>query len=214
MRFIIGNNDQEVLKNFLAIDKNKGYTRHLLTSFENIQKFIHEAAYNAAQRDKIFKEDLTIEQKFEKKHNIKSKVFDNSKSHQIPQSLPQQLTYQPVSTRKFKAKFLEFWNEEDYCKLTEQPGKVAKAMGDQGPEKASFDNQNGANWRKRQVTNLDKNFEVNLIDKLRFMKENLDRKLGNIDGNKSDDTMGDVEELRYDSLYAKSMVLRRKMNIL
>jgi hypothetical protein len=109
---------------------------------------------------------------------------------------------------------LEFWNEEDYCKLTEQPGKAAQAMGDQSPQKSNFDAQNGANWRKKQVTNLDKNFEVNLIDKLRFMREDLDGKVGCVDGNKSDDTMGDVEELRYDSLYAKSMVLRRKMNIL
>jgi hypothetical protein len=214
MRFIIGHNDQEVLKSFLEFDENKGYTRHLLTSFANIQKFIHEAAYKAAQRDKIFKQDLPLHQKFEKNHNIKCKVSDKPQSLQNSQPPEQQLTYQPVSTRKFKAKFLEYWNEEDYCELTEQPGKVTKANGDSRPGNATFDSQNGANYRKRQVTNLDKNFEVNLIDKLRFIRENLDGKMVNIDGNKSDDTMGDVDELRYDSLYAKSMVLRRKMNIL
>jgi hypothetical protein len=84
--------------------------------------------------------------------------------------------------------------------MTLGPPKAAQAIY---PKNVNFDSQN-----------LDKNFEGNLIGKIKFIKENLDRKMGNNDGDRSDDTMGDVDELRYDTLYAKSMVLRRKMNIL
>ena len=124
MRFIIRQNDQEVIKNFLSLDKNKGYTRHLLTTFASMQKLIHSSAFAAFQKDKIFKSDLAPVDKFEKKHNIKCKVFDDLHPSQDPDSSEEHLTYLPKSTRKFKAKFLQFWPQEDYLKITEQAPKA------------------------------------------------------------------------------------------
>ena len=198
--FIFKTNSDFIIDNFMSLDKIPGYTSHLLTHFEELYKMAYISAVKEKKLEKVPKKNY-----MEPFENINRKAHILTKSSVALEDITDggkpvkpvrngRIIYFPHNMVKFKRIYSRFADSQSCIK--------ALARADTNIDK-----------NKEHVSNLEDR-ELKIQEDLRFDKEINEHLLYNGDRIKSEGSMGDVDELKYDALYTKSIVLRKKMDML
>ena len=205
MKFLLQNNDKKTISTFQQLDKTKAYTNHLLDNFEEVFEIADKFARKDYQKTKLQKTGQKIPEKMTKNisYNFNKIMLPSSENH-----INNQIKYQTSTVRNFKNLFHKNYSNEDFFNVTGQ--------------NLTCCNQKNMNSKRRSVTLRDfkgitqgvlrtTHQERVSVSKIQFAKNNIEKGLI-CEDNESDNSMGDVDELKYDNLYTRSVVLRSKLD--
>ena len=195
--FLFKQNNLMVTDNFFMIDKFSGYMSHLLGNFEELCKLAYVDANKDHATDKNEKLRLDFFQKNYDK--VSMQTIDN---HNNPKD--GKIVYYSKNMKRFKNTYTKFESEDMYNQAISKPIESDNShCGD--------NHDQGVGTFK----NKESDEENNIIRSIRFSKLDQNHKISSDnDIHNTEGSMGDVDELKYDNLYTKSIVLRRKIDYL
>ena len=211
-RFLMKHNDQELINKFLVYDEIKGYTSNLLPDIGDILNKSYKAAFVENRREVTEKIGLFSCDRLDKKVSFirngclpKKEVLDTI----------ERVTYSSASYRKFMNKWQQDFTKKDLQKVQQIPALTKfKESNIENSSMLVEENSKSRKSKRNLFIPGVQDEEFNVIDKVRFNHREKVVRISTIADNESEDSMGDVDELKYDHLYSKSIVLREKVRLL